>query len=261
MSIVIALSDFRLTLALPRYTTDHSIFIASSYYYYFFFLYCNQISSLEFFALSSLGSSVHWSRPLLQLSSDDSSPAVDSDLSQPKKRKEKANESESEPIYRLWRLVDSLLIPSFHLLLQTSALARASPWKVDEGEFDYELEDAGNDLFSGNHSRREALFLPFSESGREAKEKSRETSTLSGKGGRSNARWSPCRMEWTSLFPWAVEDWISQLKDGKTTTKITGNPAQREWRENPCALEGSEAVRTLINKFTPIQDPSKSEVN
>lgn len=70
---------------------------------------------------------------------------------------------------------------------------------MDEGEFDYELEDAGNDLFSGNHSRREALFLPFSESGREAKEKSRETSTLSGKGGRSNARWSPCRMEWTSL--------------------------------------------------------------
>ena len=54
---------------------------------------------------------------------------------------------------------------------------------MDEGEFDYELEDAGNDLFSGNHSRREALFLPFSESGREAKEKSRETSTLSGKGG------------------------------------------------------------------------------
>ena len=47
---------------------------------------------------------------------------------------------------------------------------------MDEGEFDYELEDAGNDLFSGNHSRREALFLPFSESGREAKEKSRETS-------------------------------------------------------------------------------------
>lgn len=28
---------------------------------------------------------------------------------------------------------------------------------------------------------------------------SRETSTLSGKGGRSNARGSPCRMEWTSL--------------------------------------------------------------
>ena len=54
---------------------------------------------------------------------------------------------------------------------------------MDEGEFDYELEDAGNDLFSGNHSRREALFLPFSESGREAKEKSRETSTLSGRSG------------------------------------------------------------------------------
>jgi len=33
-------------------------------------------------------------RPLLQLSSDDSSPAVDSDLSQPKKIKEKSNESE-----------------------------------------------------------------------------------------------------------------------------------------------------------------------
>lgn len=36
--------------------------------------------------------------------------------------------------------------------------------------------------------------------------------------------------------------------DGKTTTKITRNPAQSEWRENPCALEGSEAVRTLIDK-------------
>jgi hypothetical protein len=36
--------------------------------------------------------------------------------------------------------------------------------------------------------------------------------------------------------------------DGKTTTKITRNPAQSEWRENLCALEGSEAVRTLIDK-------------
>ena len=33
-------------------------------------------------------------RPLLQLSSDASTPAVDSDLSQPKKRKSKSNESE-----------------------------------------------------------------------------------------------------------------------------------------------------------------------
>lgn len=30
---------------------------------------------------------------------------------------------------------------------------------MDEGEFDYELEDAGNDLFSGNHSRREVMIL------------------------------------------------------------------------------------------------------
>jgi len=37
---------------------------------------------------------------------------------------------------------------------------------VDEGEFYYELEDAGNDLFSGNHSRREpssSLFLNLGE--------------------------------------------------------------------------------------------------
>lgn len=55
--------------------------------------------------------------------------------------------------------------------------------------------------------------------------------------------------EWNG-HPW-VQLWKTEFPDGKTTTKITGNPAQREWRENPCALEGSEAVRTLINKFTP----------
>jgi hypothetical protein len=37
------------------------------------------------------------------------------------------------------------------LLFQTSALARASPWKVDEDDFDYELEDedAGMISFQG----------------------------------------------------------------------------------------------------------------
>ena len=68
---------------------------------------------------------------------------------------------------------------------------------MDEGEFDYELEDAGNDLFSGNHSSREALFLPFSKSGREAKEKrsastKKDTPSRSGRIKQSGYRSNPC---------------------------------------------------------------------
>jgi len=38
------------------------------------------------------------------------------------------------------------------------------------------------------------------------------------------------------------------LPKNGTEKLLTRNPAQSEWRENPCALEGSEAVRTLIDK-------------
>ena len=120
---------------------------------------------------------------------------------------------------------------------------------MDEGEFDYELEDAGNDLFSGNHSRREALFLPFSESGREAKEKSRaeRPRLFQGKEGDRMREGAPA--EWNG-HPWGqlCKTEFTIKLDGKTTTKITRNSAQSEWRENLCALEGSEAVRTLIDK-------------
>lgn len=63
------------------------------------------------------------------------------------------------------RILEELNVHAIYLLLQTSlVLARASPGKVDQGEFDYELEDTGNGLFSG--SRR---FLPTSEFGGEEK--------------------------------------------------------------------------------------------
>lgn len=134
-------------------------------------------------------------RPLLQLSSDDSSPAVDSDLSQQKKKKKQTNPNITNlsPLMTRWQ-------PPQPKLPSPAPDIGACPRQSMKGGWRWVwLRTRGcweRSLFGESLP---ALFLPFSESGREAKEKSRETSTLSGKGGRSNARWSPCRMEWTSL--------------------------------------------------------------
>lgn len=44
-------------------------------------------------------------------------------------------------------------------------------------------------------------------------------------------------------LPCKTESTINRTEK-KTTRKITRNPAQTEWRENPTAFEGAEAVRS-----------------
>jgi hypothetical protein len=67
---------------------------------------------------------------------------------------------------------------------------------VNESEFYYELKDTVNDLLSEITPVERPSSSLFSQYGREAEEKSRDSSTFSWKSWGSNARLSPCWMEW-----------------------------------------------------------------
>ena len=186
-------------------------------------------------------------RPLLQLSSDASTPAVDSDLSQPKKRKSKSNESE----YNQSIAFDDSLTASSTQASISCSRHRRLPAPVHERWMKVSLTT--NSRMLGTISFRgitpverpsSSLFLNLVERQKRSPERPR---LFQGKEGDRMRDGVPA--EWKG-HPWGQLCKTQSTKkwDGKTTKKITRNPAQSEWRENPCALEGSEAVRTLIDK-------------